>query len=71
MNQHQRYERRERSTERPYQRRQDNNQDSALDQHASGIARQLIKEAGVDDTTQIWRALKRAYLAGYADANRS
>ena len=71
MNQHQRYERRGRSGQRPYQRRDDNNQDPTLDQHASGIARELIKQTGVEDTTQIWRALKRAYLAGYADANRS
>lgn len=39
-----------------------------LDQHAGAVARGLIKSTGVDDTAQIWRALKRAYLVGYADA---
>lgn len=42
----------------------------AQDEHAGVVARGIIRETGVEDTTQIWRALKRAYLAGYADATR-
>ena len=42
----------------------------SLDQYAGGVARNLIKQTGVEDSTQIWKALKRAYLAGYADAQR-
>lgn len=41
-----------------------------LEQYAGGVARNLIKQTGVEDTTEIWRALKRAYLTGYADATR-
>ncbi len=41
-----------------------------LDQHAGAVARGIIKQTGVEDTTQIWRAVKRAYLTGYGDASR-
>lgn len=40
----------------------------SLDQIAGGEARRIIKETHVEDTTEHWRALKRAYLAGYEDA---
>jgi hypothetical protein len=46
------------------------NSEPTLDQYAGGVARNLIKQTGVEDTTQIWKALKRAYLAGYADATQ-
>ncbi len=42
----------------------------SLDQVAGAVARSIIKESGIDDTTEHWRALKRAYLAGYEDARR-
>jgi hypothetical protein len=42
----------------------------SLDQYAGGVARNLIKQTRLEDTTQNWRAIKRAYLAGYADASR-
>lgn len=42
----------------------------SLDQVAGATARRIIKQSSVDDTTEHWRALKRAYLAGYADASR-
>jgi hypothetical protein len=42
----------------------------ALDQAAGAAARRIIKESSVDDTTEHWRAIKKAYLAGYADAQR-
>jgi hypothetical protein len=42
----------------------------SLDQIAGIVARRIIKESSVDDTTANWRALKRAYLAGYEDAQR-
>lgn len=41
-----------------------------LDQAAGAAARRIIKEAGIEDTTEHWRAVKKAYLAGYADARR-
>jgi hypothetical protein len=41
-----------------------------LDQYAGGVARQIIRATGVEDSTQIWRALKRAYLAGFEDARQ-
>lgn len=41
-----------------------------LDQHAGAVARGIIKQSGVEDTTEHWRAVKRAYLAGYGDAQR-
>lgn len=47
-----------------------NDDQPTLDQHAGVVARAMIKQTGVEDTTQIWRALKRAYLAGYDEASR-
>ena len=44
--------------------------ESTLDQDAGAIARGLIKQMGVEDTTANWQAIKRAYLIGYADASR-
>lgn len=46
------------------------NGEPTLEQYAGGVARNLIKQTGVEDTTQIWRAIKRAYLTGYGDASR-
>jgi hypothetical protein len=43
-------------------------QDLPVDQYAGVVARGIIKQAGIEDSTEIWRALKRAYMAGYADA---
>ena len=45
-----------------------NENEPTLDQHAGTVARGLIRQTGIEDTTQNWRALKRAYLAGYEDA---
>lgn len=42
----------------------------SLDQVAGAAARGIIKESGIEDTTEHWRALKRAYLAGCEDARR-
>lgn len=41
-----------------------------LEQHAGAVARGIIKHAGLEDTTQTWKALKRAYLTGYDEASR-
>jgi hypothetical protein len=43
----------------------------SLDQMAGVAARQIIHTTRLDDTTGHWRALKRAYLAGYEDARRA
>ncbi len=48
----------------------ENTGELTLEQHAGAVARAIIKTDGVEDTTLIWRALKRAYLAGYEDAQR-
>ena len=45
-----------------------NEGEMTLDQHAGAVARGLIRQSGIEDNTQVWRALKRAYLAGYEDA---
>ena len=42
----------------------------SLDQVAGGEARRIIRETDLEDTTANWRAVKRAYLAGYEDAQR-
>lgn len=55
------------------QRREDYQGDESeqtLEQHAGAVARGIIKHAGLEDTTQTWRALKRAYLTGYDEASR-
>jgi len=39
-------------------------------QQAGATARIIIRDTGLDDTAENWKALKRAYLAGYADASR-
>lgn len=41
--------------------------EKGLDQHAGAVARGILKQSGLEDSTPIWRALKRAYLSGYAD----
>ncbi len=41
-----------------------------LEQHAGTVARGIIKHAGLEDTTETWKALKRAYLTGYDEATR-
>lgn len=41
-----------------------------LEQHAGAVARGIIKHAGLEDSTQTWKALKRAYLTGYDEASR-
>lgn len=51
-------------------RQEHGDEDMTLDQYAGAVARQLIKQTGVEDSTQIWRALKRAYLTGYDEASR-
>ena len=47
------------------------NQQRPLDQHAGAVARQIIRSSNVDDTTDNWRALKRAFIAGYQFAERT
>lgn len=44
--------------------------EQTLEQHAGAIARGIIKHAGLEDSTQTWKALKRAYLTGYDEASR-
>ena len=46
-------------------------QQLSLDQHAGAAARQIIRSSNVDDTTEHWRALKRAFIAGYELAERT
>jgi hypothetical protein len=48
----------------------DSDEQLSLDHRATIAARGIIKSTGVEDTTEIWRALKRAYLAGYGAAER-
>ncbi len=43
----------------------------SLEQHAGHVARQIIRSSNVDDTTEHWRALKRAFLAGHEFARRT
>lgn len=74
----QRYQRTEAQRQREQRghgRRGDNaprptNGEPTLDQHAGAVARAIIKESGIEDTTPHWRAVKNAYLAGYEDARR-
>ena len=42
-----------------------------LDQVAGQAARRIIHETSMDDTTEHWRAVKRAYIRGYEDAQRA
>lgn len=53
----------------PEQEQRDD-QELTLDQHAGAVARGIIKATGLEDSTQIWRAVKRAYLTGYDEASR-
>ena len=41
-----------------------------VDQVAGAVARRIIKESGIEDKTEHWRALKRAYLVGNEDARQ-
>ena len=43
----------------------------SLDQRAGAVARRIIKESSIEDKTEHWRAIKRAYLAGYEDARQA
>ena len=72
MNNQQRYPRQRRHEQRAYPGRDEaqTRTEPTLDQYAGAVARDLIKQADVEDSTPIWKALKRAYLAGYADAQR-
>ena len=73
MNQPQRFQQ-GRPAQRPQGRgrmKEERSDDYApVDQMAGQTARRIIKESNVDDTTEHWRAIKKAYLAGYADAQR-
>lgn len=40
-------------------------------QRAGATARIIIRETGMDDITENWRALKRAYLKGYEDGQHA
>jgi hypothetical protein len=73
MTNQQRYQQRpQQSAARNQQRRNQTNGNGelTLEQHAGAVARQLIQQTGIEDSTPIWKALKRAYLAGYEDAQR-
>ena len=48
----------------------ENKGELTLEQHAGAVARAIIKTNELEDTTVIWRALKRAYLTGFEDAQR-
>ncbi len=42
-----------------------------LDEAATAAARRIIRDTSLEDSVANWRAVKRAYLAGYEDARRS
>ena len=42
-----------------------------IDQVAGAEARRILRASRMEDTTENWRALKRAYLAGREDARRA
>jgi len=66
----QRQQRQEQRPDQDNQGQQGDEQELTLDQHAGAVARGIIKATGVEDSTEIWRALKRAYLTGYDEASR-
>lgn len=63
-------QRQQRRDQRPADEQQDDKAGMTLDQYAGAVARELIKEAGLEDSTPVWRAIKRAYLTGYDEASR-